>query len=203
VATHTSQPQFIAVGAGVIYWAPLATAEPTWTSASSVAAPSGAFTNAVSATWLEVGATEDGLTFSEQRATADLTPEESFVPEKVVTTSITASVSFSMWYIHDKNWKLAHNGGAWTSATGATGVAAVNSYTPPTPGAETRCSLLWLADDNTQAFWFPQAFNTANVSVPMKKGPNKAILPVEFRLEMPSTGSYYKRVTAGQTWIQP
>lgn len=194
MATHTAAPQYIAVGAGVIYWAPTGTTEPVWAASGSK------FTNTISSPWLEIGATEDGLTFTEQRAVADLIPEESLVPEKVVTTSITASVSFSMWYIHDDNWVLAHNGGAWTVVTGSSGTA-VNKYTPPTQGNETRAMLLWLSDTNDQAMWFPQAFNTANVAVPFKKGPNKAVLPVEFRLEQPSSGSYYNRYTAGTSFM--
>lgn len=195
MATHTSAPQYIAVGAGVIYWAPIGTTEPTWAASASK------FTNAISAPWMEIGATEDGLTFTEQRAVADLIPEETLVPEKVVTTSITASVSFSMWYIHDDNWLLAHNGGTWTT-TGTSGTA-INTYKPPAQGAETRAMLLWMADDNTHLLWFPQCFNTANVSVPMKKGPNKAVLPVEFRLEQPASGDYYKRMTAGTSFMNP
>lgn len=193
MATHTSAPQHIAVGAGVIYWAPQGTAEPTWTASGSV------FTNTVPTGYKEIGATEDGLTFTEQRAVADLIPEETLVPEKVVTTSITASVSFSMWYIHDDNWKLAHNGGTWAVVTGTSGTS-VNAYTPPTQGNETRAVLLWISDDNKAALWFPQCFNTANVSVPMKKGPAKAVLPCEFRLEQPSSGSYYKWLTAGTSY---
>lgn len=193
MATHTSAPQYIAVGAGVIYWAPIGTVEPTWAASASK------FTNTITTPWLEVGATEDGATFTEQRAVADLIPEETLVAEKVVTTSITASVSFSMWYIHDDNWVLAHNGGAWTT-TGTSG-SAINTYIPPTQGNETRAMLVWMAADNTHALWFPQCFNTANVAVPLKKGPNKSVLPVEFRLEQPTSGSYYKRITAGTSFM--
>jgi hypothetical protein len=187
MATYTSNPSHIRVGAGALYWAPLGTSEPTTTLTS------GKFTSTMGAGWVNVGATDNGHTFNHQAQTADIVPEESFYPEVVATTGITEDIAFSMLYMSPDNWLLAFNGGTTTTSTGMT------TYGPPVPGAEVNRMLLWQSNDDTERYVIRAVFNNAQISVPRQKAPNKALLACTFRILQPASGLPWNRYSADAT----
>lgn len=55
----------------------------------------------------------------------------------------------------------------------------------------------WQSLDDTLRIVCYQCFQTGNIQISFKKQPAKALIPVTFSLEMPSTGIPYKEVGAG------
>ncbi len=161
-------PDAVIVGAGTLYVASIGTAEPT---DASTTLPSA---------WRQVGYTEEGSQF-----TRDLTSESIFVAEttdalRTDVTEAVAKIAFSMAEMTRANLILALNGGNTT-------VNNDTSVGPPALGAESRVMIAL----NTQqgARWlFRKCFNTGGLSTDFKKSPDKRLLPVEFALELPTSG---------------
>ncbi len=191
MATPTILPGQIKTGPGLIYYAPMGTPLPSFTAAAKKI--SGAWTG-----FLQVGATEDGLTFSESTTTEDVRVAESQYNVKTVTTEKSASVAFSMSHISDINWKLANNGG--TITTSGLGDTKLNKYIPPLVGGEVRVMLGFLSLDEDEAFIWPQVFNGAGFETARTGIAMKHLLPVTFDVELPDPTvmtTPYARWTAG------
>jgi hypothetical protein len=107
--------------AGYLFIAPLATAVPTNTVAGSV------FTDAWSASWIPLGATEEGSTLSYSITVEPVPVAELFDPVKYATTERNGSIAFNLADFTLSNYRRALNGGtaalAPTSGTGATVVS--------------------------------------------------------------------------------
>lgn len=194
VATITSAS--IQSGPGRIYIAPLGTAIPTITAAASKIA-------ATWTSWVQVGATDEGLTYTEAADTADITVAESLYPIRTVVTGKSSRISFTMNEITDLNWAVAMNGGTNVS-TGAT-TTKLTTYTPPLVGAEVRQMLAFVDNLDTEAIVWPQVFNVGSVEYVRGTYETKAGLSVEFNAEIPATGyvTPYKRFTAGALSLAP
>lgn len=191
MALPTIQPTTIKCGPGRIYYAPLGTAIPTLTAASSIL--SGAWTS-----WVEVGATDSGLTYSESTDVTPVNVAESKYPVFTIVTGKTASVSFTVTHIHTLNWKLVSNGGTVT-VTG-TGATKLDVYVPPLADAEVKIMLGFQSLDNTEAFVWPQCFNTGGFETSRAGWAEKNVLPATFSVELPDPAvltTPYKRWTAG------
>lgn len=184
-------PLLIKTGPGLIRYAPLGTAIPTLSVVGSVI--TGAWT-----TWVAVGSTDEGLTFAEATDTEDVTVAESQYPVKTVTTSKSGTVSFAMAQVDTLNWKLASNGGTITHS--GTGTTAMDTFVPPLVGAEVRVMLGFQSYDDTEAFVWPQVFNSGGFETPRSTFASKAVLPVSFSVELPDPAvltTPYKRWTGG------
>lgn len=191
MASYTSVPGHIRVGAGTLWWAPLGTSEPTLTTtAGKLATVTGV------SGWVNIGATDNGSTFARQVSTGDVTPEENFYPELIATTGITESVSFALLYMSPDNWLLAMNGG--TTSTAGTAGTALTTYTPPAPGSEVNRMLIWQSADDSERMIWRSVFNAGQVSLVRQKSPNKAMLAVEFRVLQPASGAAWTRYSADQ-----
>lgn len=191
MAAPTIQSGQVKTGPGLIRYAPLGTTIPTFTASASKV--TGTWTN-----WLEVGATDAGLTYTESTETADITVAESLYPVKTVTTSKSSRVTFSMSHLNDLNWKLAMNGG--TIATSGTGATKLNTYVPPLVGAEVRVMLAFQSLEDDEVILWPQVFNVGSVEVARSTFDAKAGIPVEFAAELPDPAvltTPYKRWTSG------
>jgi hypothetical protein len=191
MAIPTIQPGQIKTGPGRIYYAPLATAIPTLTAAASKIA--GTWTS-----WLEVGATDEGLTFSESTDTEEVRVAESLYPVRTQTTGKSGSVAFSMSHISDLNWKLAANGG--TIVITGTGATKLSVYVPPLAGSENRIMLGFLSLDDDEAIVWPQVFNTEGFETARSGFADKHVLPVTFSVELPDPAvltTPYKRWVTG------
>lgn len=191
MAIPTIQPGQIKTGPGRILYAPLGTAIPTFTAAASKI--SGTWTS-----WIEVGATDEGMTYNETTETEDVRVAESLYPVRTVTTGKSGTVAFSMSHVSDVNWKLAANGGTITvSGTGATKLSA---YVPPLAGSENRVMLGFLSLDEDEALIWPQVFNSAGFETARAAFATKHVLPVSFSVELPDPAvltTPYKRWTTG------
>ena len=121
---------------GYLFWAPLASTEPTNTVTGSK------FTDSWPVAWISLGATEAGSTFNYSSEIEAVRVAEFFDPIKYATTERSGSISFAMadWTLN--NLKRALNGGAVTLVSG-TGATALNKYEPPAPGAEVRAMIGW------------------------------------------------------------
>jgi hypothetical protein len=194
VATITSSS--IQSGPGRIYYAPLGTAIPAITAAASKI-------SATWTSWVQVGSTDAGLTYTEGAETADITVAESLYPIRTVTTSKSSRISFVMSEISDLNWKLAMNGG--TNTVSGTGATKLTTYVPPLLGAEVRVMLAFVDNLDTEAIVWPQVFNVGSVEYVRGTYDTKAGLSVEFNAEIPATGyvTPYQRFTAGALSLAP
>lgn len=179
----------LGVEPGVLWWAPLGTAEPTHTVAGSV------FTDNWPGAWLALGATEGGSNFKWKTKFDTIEVAELLDPVKYVSAGREGSIAFALASISATNMKRALNGGTIT-VTGA-GATTMSSYIPPTPGQEVRCMIGWESLDSTERLICYQTINTGEVSVQRRKGKDKAVIPVEFSLEVPSSGNPFKYITAG------
>lgn len=193
MAAPTIQPGQIKSGPGIIYYKYGLTTMPTVTAAASkVVVPW------VADTWIQVGATEEGLTFSESVDTEEIRVAESQYPVRVVETGKSGSIEFSMSHIHDLNWKLANNGGTITiTGTGATKLSA---YVPPLVGQSVRVALGFQSLDEEEAIIWPQVFNSGGFETARAGLDAMSVLPVSFAVELPDTSiltTPYKRYTAG------
>ena len=103
---------------------------------------------------MQVGSTDEGLTYAESTDTEDITVAESLYAVRTVTTSKTGTVSMSLSEIHNLNWKLASNGG--TIVTTGTGVTKMNIYVPPLAGSEVRVMLGFQSADDDEVLIWPQ-----------------------------------------------
>ncbi len=194
VATITSGR--IESGPGRVYYAPLGTAIPAITAAASKIAAT--WTN-----WVEVGATDAGITYTESAETADITVAESLYPIRTVVTSKSSRIALTLNQIDDLNWKLAMNGGTATSS--GAGATKLTTYVPPLVGAEVRVMLAFVANIDTEAIVWPQVFNVGSVEYVRGTYETKAGLSLEFNAEIPATGyvTPYQRFTTGALSLAP
>lgn len=149
--------------------------------------------------FIEVGATDGGLTFSESVDSESISVAESLYSLRTVETGRSGTIAFSMTHISDVNWKLANNGGTIT-VTG-TGDTKLSEYLPPLIGQSVRVSLGFHSLDEDELIIWPQVFNTGGFETGRTSFTEKALLPVSFGVELPSDPTVltrpYKRWTSG------
>lgn len=153
-------------GAGLLYAAPLGTAEPTSATAS------------LDAAFREVGYTEEGPTFTYEVENEGLFVAEEFDPIRYQTTNRTGTIKFDIAQLSIENLALALNLGADFSHT-------ATSIEPPDPGSELRIIIVHQTEQGAR--WvFRKCINASSIEMPRKKAPDKGLIPVEFRLEKPT-----------------
>jgi hypothetical protein len=197
MAIGTVTPTRIKAGPGLIRYAPLGTAIPTFTAAASKV--TGTWTS-----WVDVGATDEGLTYSESTDTEDIRVAESLYAVRTITTSKTGTVSLALAQVDDLNWKLVSNGGTIT-VTG-TGATKLDVYVPPLAGSEVRVMLAYQSIDEDEVIIWPQVFNTGGFETARANFADKHTLPAEFSVELPDPGvmaTPYKRWTSGNLATAP
>jgi hypothetical protein len=175
---------------GFIYLAPALTTFPVNTVAGSK------FTDAPSVTWVEIGATEDGSTFSYSPSIEPVTVAEFLDPVKWRTVSREGSFAFNLADYTMKNLQRALNGGTLSTVSG-TGATTLTKYVPPGLGQETRAAIMWESQDATMRIFMYQTVNIADVESAFAKAPSYAVLPCEFRFEVDSAGNTFEVYTAG------
>ncbi len=193
MATPQIKPGQIKTGPGRILYKYGLTAVPTPTAAGSKVV-----VDWTTDGWLEVGATDAGLTFTETVDTEAIRVAESLYDVRVVETGKGGTIAFAMSHISDVNWKLANNGGNITvSGIGAT---KLSTYTPPLVGQAVRVSLGFQSLDDTEVIIWPQVFNTGGFETARATFTDKHNLPVSFAVELPDASvlpAPYRRWTAG------
>lgn len=177
------------VDPGWLFHAPLGTALPT----NSVTASK--FTDAWT-TWVPLGATVEGSTFSYETEVEAMSVAELFDPVKYATVSRTGSIAFALADYTLTNLKRALNGGTITT-TGSAGTS-MNSYALPTPGAEVRSMLGWESSDSTVRIIVLQALCSGTIEMAFQRAPDFTQIPMEWSMELPSGGSQpFNMYTAG------
>lgn len=196
--TLVKNPIEVRTGPGRVFWGAANATEPTWVATASV------FSNSVPGMY-SAGYSENGLvvTFG-ARQTATLTPAEEYEPIKIVTTGIDpTSVAFDTFGVSEVAMTYALNGGTWATVSGAT-TTLVRRYTPPAPGAETRCSLVFISADGDEVLYFAQLLQTGAVTRTFTKGATTSGLKgLQFQTEKPATGANWNYLTAGIGWTGP
>lgn len=184
----------LALGAGYLYKAPLASSVPTNTVVGSV------FTDTWPVAWVPIGVTREGHEFSAQINTDTVDAAEYLDHLKIVSTGRDLGVSFEMMQVTANSMKVALNGGTISTVSG-TGATTLTKYAPPVVGSEVRIMLGWESQDATERVVFYQCFQTGQVRISRRKGANNAGLPLDFGIEQPSTGDPFNTYYAGTTRV--
>jgi hypothetical protein len=162
-------PNNVVAGPGLLYVAPAATTLPTDAA------------TALGTSFVPVGYTEEGSTFSYAITREDLWVAEEVSPVKSYTTKVDTMVKFSMAEATVLNLLLALNQGVVASAT---------DVSAPAAGSEVYVVLVLQATSGAR--WvFPQCIQTGNVEIAHKKAPAKTLIPVEFKLYLPTSGPLF------------
>jgi hypothetical protein len=179
MANSTATPTLL-TSPGYLFWAPLASTLPTNTVAGSV------FTDSWPVAWVNLGATDDGSTISYESKIEAVKVAEFFDPIQWVTTGREGGIAFALasWTLN--NLKRVLNGGSLAVVSG-TGATALNKYEPPAPGSEVRCMIGWESLDATVRFIAYQCFQGGKLEIANKPAPNRALLPAEFKFEIPTS----------------
>lgn len=155
----------VLLGPGLLYVAPIGTAEPASATATRDAA------------YRAVGYTESGTTVRFEITTEDIPVAEEFDPVAIETTGRATSVAFSMAEATRQNLALALNVGANAANTG--------TLEPPDPGTELRIMLMLETDEGAR-WLFRRCLQSGTIEMQRNKAPQKALLPVTFKLEKPT-----------------
>lgn len=196
-------------GAGKLWAYTLGT--PVLTSAYAPAGTGSAFTQGTSSTnvpgtasLLPLGITEEGMTFTSGFSTDNDESAEYYFSHKTIVTGQTASLKTTLKTVNLTNLRLALN--APTSAVSAVPTATVAAkVTPPLPGAEVRCQLLWESLDNNMLIVGYQALQTNELNLAGRKGAAGMVLDLEFTFEMPDAAiapTPYDLWVIGTSWAE-
>ena len=90
--------------------------------------------------WVQVGSTDEGLTYAESTDTEDIRVAESLYAVRTVTTSKTGTVSLSLSEIHDSELETGVERRHHRHHSG-TGATKLNTFVPPLAGSEVRVML--------------------------------------------------------------
>lgn len=160
-------PRQVRYDPGRLYIAPLASDEPT------------DFTGDWDDAWSPIGYTDAGPEFVLDQTFQDIRVAEEIDPIFNVQTERSISVSFAMAEITARNLQIALNGGTITTPGGSV------VFEPPPAGSVTRMMLGWDAEDQLERWLFRKVISTGSITIPRRRAPEKAVIPVTFRLELP------------------
>lgn len=175
----------IDVGPGKLWVGSLTATAPT----NSTTAIDESANNGTDGKWVPVGYTEEGSVFSYSVSAEAITVAEEIDDIGSRRTGATATLSFSFAEMSARNLLLALNGGLTPSPTSVTPVAAAS---------EVRVRLI-LQTDSGARWYFPQAYSQGSIEIQNRKAPQKRLIPVEFKLEKPSTGTNFTVFPASTT----
>jgi hypothetical protein len=164
----TGDPEQVQIGAGSLYVAAIGTTDP-----ANIAAVTGA-----SATFREVGWTEDGSAISFTTTNEKIFVEEEFYPVKTAVTEVVATIAFVMAQSTRRNLALALNAGH-NEANDDT------LLEPPNPGEELRVKLIHVTDAGAM-YIFRRCLQTGTIELGNQKAPDYKKIPVTFDLEKPA-----------------
>ena len=163
-------PTNVRVGPGTLYIAPVGSTEPS------------DLTVGWDVAWVKVGYTDEGTTFGFDQTFEDVEVEEEFDAIDTLQTQRAVTVSFSAAELTATNLQRALNGGTITSG------ADIVTFEPPPAGEVTRLAIGWEADDGKERWVFRRCVQQGSVEVSRRKAPDKATIPMEFRVTVPDAG---------------
>lgn len=165
-----NQPTQVRVGPGKLKIAPVGTAEPT------------DLTTAWNASWVDLGYTDEGHSFTASPSFDPVEVAEEVDPISYQLTGREMKVGFAMAQITAKRLSYALNGGTITTGTGTV------TFEPPAPGSEVRMAIGWESLDAKERWVWRKCLQTGDVEIARRKAPDKATIPVEFMCEIVAGG---------------
>lgn len=169
-----NNPDKVKVGAGILYISPVGSVEPT-----NLTTPWGT----VDPDWLAIGYTEEGHQFSSEPSFEAIEVAEELEPIRWEQSANNSSLEFSAAEMTVENLARAFNGGTVTTLSGT-----VVEFEPPEIGDVTRAAIGWESNDGEERWVFRKCLQTGNVQIARRKAPQKALVPMMFRLEKPAAG---------------
>lgn len=162
-------PDKVKVGAGLLYIGPVGVLEPNnlttlW--------------GTVDPRWLAIGYTEEGHEFTREPSFEPIEVAEELDPIRYEQNSNTSMLTFSAAQMTVENLARAYNGGTITTISGS-----VKRFDPPDIGDVTRCAIGWESNDGEERWVFRKCLQTGNTAIARRKSPQKALIPMEYRLE--------------------
>lgn len=139
--------------------------------------PSGAAPT-LDADLVEVGFTTEGSELSMTQESTGVEVAERIRPVRYENTSSEASYSFTMAQINAENLQLALGGGTITTTTNG-----AQKFTFPKTAGGLRFSIVWESEDGKEYLVIAKASSSGTITIPRKKSPDVAGVPVEFRIE--------------------
>jgi hypothetical protein len=171
---------------GYIFLAPLGTALPAAGVGGTVSGSK--FTDAWSAGWVNMGATEDGSEFSFSTSVEPIRVAEIFNPISWAVTEQATSIAFSCADFTGHNLRRAWNvGTANLSTISGTGATLLSRARPPAPSEIVRQMVGWESLDGTMRLFGYQVINGGEVTSAFKKAPDKALIPFQLNFEVPAS----------------
>jgi hypothetical protein len=161
-------PVAVRVGPGKLYIAPIGSSVPTdldtpWDMA-----------------WVEMGYTNEGSNFVFNNTFEDVVVAEELEPIATLQTARQIDITFALAELTAANMQRAFNGGDIQTANG------VVTYEPPPAGQYTAVMIGWEADDGLERWVFRRCIQVGSVDIARRRAPDKATLPMTFRVNKPS-----------------
>lgn len=169
-----NNPDKVKVGAGILMIGPVGVAEP-----NDLTTPWAT----VDPDWLAIGYTEEGHNFNREPNFEAIEVAEEDEPIRYEQTGVASALEFAAAELTVTNLEYAFNGGTITTISGT-----VVRFDPPVMGDVTRVALGWESNDGEERWVFRKCLQTGNVQIARRKAPNKATIPMTFRLEKPAAG---------------
>lgn len=145
--------------------------------------------------WSDPFYTEEGSEFSYNVSFDPVTVAEELDQLDDVATGREMSVAFAMAEVTAANLKTAMNGGTITPDT--SGTPAFDTFEPPELGSEIYKSLGFESEDGEERWVFRQGKQTGQIQMQRRKGANKTLIAVQFKLYKPTAGgSPFKAIIA-------
>src|SRR5215207_4653624 len=166
--------------------APLGTALPAAGAGGTVVGSK--FSDAWSAGWVNLGATEDGSEFSFASSVEPVRVAEIFNPIQYAVTEQSTSIAFSLADFTAHNLRRAWNVGTanLTTVSGAT-TTLLSRLRPPTPSEIVRQMVGWESLDGTMRLFGYQTINGGEVTSAFRRAPDKALIPFTMNFEVPTS----------------
>lgn len=191
---HSVPNPIVLTDPGMLWIAPIGTADPTNTVAGSV------FTDDPAAAYIPLGPTLDGSTLNYSTTVEPIRVAEFFDPARYVTTDRSGNIAFTLANFTLSNYRRSMNGGtAALVATSGSGATSLFTLEPPDPGTEVRSMILWESTDRTVRVLLRQALQGGEVASSFQKGTDYAGIPCTFNMEIPSVGKPFTMWSAGTT----
>lgn len=167
-----SVTQALRIGPGALRWAPIGSTVPD------------DLATAWDAAWSGLGYTEDGKEMENAPSFEDRRVAEELLPLATYQTEAAMNVRVALSQINTDNLKLMFNGGS--VSTPATDTSVI--YTPPEAGVFVPVMLGWEADDGEERMVWSKVTQVGSVTVPRRKAPAAANIPLDFKVGVPDTG---------------
>jgi hypothetical protein len=133
---------------------------------------------ALNAALVEIGFTTEGSELSVTQESTGVEVAERIRAIRYENTSSEASYSFTMAQISPLHLQLALGGGTITTTPNG-----AEKFTFPKVGGGLRFSIVWESEDGKEYLVIAKASSSGTITIPRKKSPDVAGIPVEFRIE--------------------